>query len=1245
MEAPGSSALAARSRAVAAAAAVLWRSLRLLLADLYRASPRLRLALLSSALAWVLAKALRVLINRNWLRGQQELDSTRRLRPRRAESTVISLRDSDEDLESLASEEALAAAGSPAAGSPAAANGGARGLRHYSSQLLLADTYGLSPDDPRATLLDCEALAALDGEQLRFLLARAKVVRFEADESVFERGAPRDAFLLVHSGQVRVSLQEFSAERPGGDYALGPGDSVVGLLFVLASIGTGSSRAIATSSVHCSSARAGSKGAEVVALPTAALDDAFEQFPEAMSHLAQLLCARLSTVVLGTLAKYFGLGEFLASEIQPAVTSTPEHALTSMPPADIFAQALGIEAEDPSLSALVTLSQATTIIMEAGECIHALCRASHLLVLVDGELVAEVASELVAKDAEDDNRSHCASSPSTTISVPVGGMVSLLSVFVDKALPLVYRCKSRCRFAALPRESAQQLLGLCPKVCCLRILQILTGQLADWLHRVDAALSWIRIEGGRSLYRKGDSMKGFFVVLSGKLIVLDDDLQGESERTPESSSGHRKFRLVDSLPRGRLCGELDCLRANAKYSFSVLARRDTEVCRVSPSLLQLMASDFPRSVLHFSTRLAEEGRSGRQVDIRHDGVLQKVSTIAVLPTDKSVDVGRVCVSLVKSLKKLGTALHVSPNSDLAALRWGIELHGGEDVKARSLARSHLSRLLAELEEGYDWLVYEAEASVSDWTRRCIRQADLMVIVVPFDAQNDRTCSDKAALSPVELYADRVVRDGLDAERVLLLLHAAPTESQDQDGRFGRLKKQFSRSISMNAIPVSGPAATFDDVADLRQPGLRGLVAHLGNVGFFNAGRSRRYSTRYYLAQRPWAKRWFHARSSMPGDWDRCTRLLVGQGVAICLGGGGARGNIHFGVIRAMEELGIPIDAVSGTSFGALAGALYATTAAQPAGSLMRLVEKVMGRTFSNSRMLMDLTFPRTAIFTGTYLNRVLQKTFARRRCEDMIVPFVCTSTDIMNFEAKSHREGPLWRMIRASMSLVGFVPPLPHKELRQDGDGGVKVCSGLLVDGGYTNNYPVEQLRELGARVVVCVKVCPDFDPVSSDYGDRVFGLSVALLRLLRIGWRWYVGPDPPPQAEIQERLMFLPDSMKGGAGAGADVLLSPPIAGYGLLDFSRFRELEQIGYDDARPRLREWLEAQGASSATGSSAAAAAAHVRSILAADGASEGEGSAASPDARQVSGTRQGNAHACAGSLRKSESAPVGRLPAA
>eukprot|EP00931_Biecheleriopsis_adriatica_P100911 TRINITY_DN76148_c0_g1_i1.p1 TRINITY_DN76148_c0_g1~~TRINITY_DN76148_c0_g1_i1.p1 ORF type:complete len:789 (-),score=132.06 TRINITY_DN76148_c0_g1_i1:111-2384(-) len=739
-----------------------------------------------------------------------------------------------------------------------------------------------------------------------------------------------------------------------------------------------------------------------------------------------------------------------------------------------------------------------------------------------------------------------------------------------------------------------------PRNCCLRILHVVTAKMAAWLHRVDASLDWIRLEAGRSLYRKGDTMRGFYVVLSGRLLVLEEPSSGA-----ESPKGSEKAprRVIGSVERGRLCGELDCLRGRSECSQTVRARRDSEVCRVSPALLHLLAMDFPHAILHFSSRLAgEEGCKTRDP-------ARRLSTIAVVPADASVDAQEVCAQLATALGALGKTLHIHSLSDLRQHGKAGTTGDASHHALQSRRAARLGRALAELEERFQWLIYEADSEVTDWSRRCIRQADVILVAMRFDSSSHGSVPPTA----IERYIEQSTRHSFGVERHLLLLHhgeAHEIQKRAVSFAMGNLKKV----PSMESLAAQLPSA------DLRKPGLRGLVEHLG-AGLFGGNRKRLRATRHYLMQREWARRWFHVRPTEAGDWGRCARLMVGQGIGLCLGGGGARGNIHFGVIRAMEELGIPIDAVTGTSFGALAGGIYAMTAPEP-GSMMRVVKRVMGTTFSTRGMLMDINFPRTSYFTGKFLNSVLQDTFARRRCEDMLVPFACTSTDILNFEAKSHREGHLWHIIRASMSLVGFVPPLPHLEKRLQG-GRAKIRSSLLVDGGYTNQYPTDELREVGAGTVICVQACPDFEAVSTDYGDRVFGGTVALLRLLRVKWRWYPGPDPPPQSEIQERLMFLPDAMTGGAGQGSDVVIQPPIQGYGLLEFNSYRELEQIGYKAARPRLEEWLLSNSE----------AARHTRSLVE---QSADQASAAATKLRQHGNGNEFPANV----LRKIESAPVG-----
>jgi predicted acylesterase/phospholipase RssA len=142
----------------------------------------------------------------------------------------------------------------------------------------------------------------------------------------------------------------------------------------------------------------------------------------------------------------------------------------------------------------------------------------------------------------------------------------------------------------------------------------------------------------------------------------------------------------------------------------------------------------------------------------------------------------------------------------------------------------------------------------------------------------------------------------------------------------------------------------------------------------------------------------------------------------------------------------------------------------------------------------------------------------------------------------------------------------------------------LLVDGGYTNQWPVSELHEFGCGTVICAMVSPEFEAIKSDYGDAVSGTLTVLKSWFSCKKR-NVGDDPPALNDIQERLMFLVDAMKEGSPSSntrrrADLILQPPIEGYGLLDFHKYNEARGVGYTYAEPVLSEWLKGNSAGAA-----------------------------------------------------------------
>lgn len=195
------------------------------------------------------------------------------------------------------------------------------------------------------------------------------------------------------------------------------------------------------------------------------------------------------------------------------------------------------------------------------------------------------------------------------------------------------------------------------------------------------------------------------------------------------------------------------------------------------------------------------------------------------------------------------------------------------------------------------------------------------------------------------------------------------------------------------------------------------------------------------------------------DFERVARFLTGNAIGVVLGGGGARGFAHIGVIRALREAGVPIDMIGGTSMGALIGA-------QPAlgwddATMLRINRESFVR--SNPVSLRDYTLPVYSLMAGRRLERDLMSRYGEACIEDLWIGFFCVSSDLTRARAKIHRAGPIWKAVRASIALPGVFEPVV-----QD--------NRLLVDGAVLNNLPGDVMRQLGGGWVIAVDVSPERD-------------------------------------------------------------------------------------------------------------------------------------------------------------------------
>ncbi len=280
-------------------------------------------------------------------------------------------------------------------------------------------------------------------------------------------------------------------------------------------------------------------------------------------------------------------------------------------------------------------------------------------------------------------------------------------------------------------------------------------------------------------------------------------------------------------------------------------------------------------------------------------------------------------------------------------------------------------------------------------------------------------------------------------------------------------------------------------------------------------------------------------------------LMQAQKVGLVLSGGGAKGMTHIGIIRALEENGIPIDYIAGTSMGAIIGSLYAigyspddmeellqspdfkrwyTGTVEPRYEYFfkknRPTPELVNLRFSlKDSLRMGSQIIPTNIVNPIQMNLVFMELYARSMAacsgnfDNLFIPFRCVASDVYNKQAMILRDGDLSDAVRASMSF-----PFVFKPIELD--------SILAYDGGIYNNFPTDVMRE-------------DFHP------DIIIGSVVA------------TNPGKPQANSLMSQLeSMIMQKTDYTLADSLGILLNFQFDDVNLLDFNRLHELHDIGYD-----------------------------------------------------------------------------------
>jgi len=245
-------------------------------------------------------------------------------------------------------------------------------------------------------------------------------------------------------------------------------------------------------------------------------------------------------------------------------------------------------------------------------------------------------------------------------------------------------------------------------------------------------------------------------------------------------------------------------------------------------------------------------------------------------------------------------------------------------------------------------------------------------------------------------------------------------------------------------------------------------------------------------------------------------------VGLALGGGGARGIAHIGVLAELEEANIPVHLIAGTSAGSLVGALYA--AGLSPDQLLSLAERTTWRD------LVQLTLPRVGLVNADPMQKLLNDIFGNSNIEDLPIPYAAVSCDLVTGKEVILTKGNIARAVRASCSIPGIFSPVPSNEL-------------LLVDGGLVNGVPVSVAKGMGANLTIAVRLSQGVTP--SQHLHNIFGILAQA-------------------AEIMQRSQHMIEP---------DVLISPDLANQSVADLHRAVPAYVAGRAAARAAIPSILE------------------------------------------------------------------------
>uniref|UniRef100_A0A670KFW1 lysophospholipase n=1 Tax=Podarcis muralis TaxID=64176 RepID=A0A670KFW1_PODMU len=643
-----------------------------------------------------------------------------------------------------------------------------------------------------------------------------------------------------------------------------------------------------------------------------------------------------------------------------------------------------------------------------------------------------------------------------------GELVGQLAALTGEPLIFTIKANRDCSFLAISKSHFYEIMREQPTVV-LGVAHTVVKRMSSFVRQIDFALDWMEVEAGRAVYRQGDNSDCTYIVLNGRLrsvIRMDDG----------------KKQLTGEYGRGDLIGVVEALTHQPRAT-TVHAVRDSELAKLPEGALTSIKRKFPQVVTRLIHLLGEKILGSLQQGAGHplglhasgskwdaSNPASNLSTVAIMPVSEDVPLSTFTLELKHALCAIGKSSHPA----LVLTSDNIKQQLGS-AALDSIHEYRLSSWLGQQEDMHRIVLYQSDSTLTPWTQRCIRQADCILIVGLGEQE------------PTVGELERMLENtAVRAQKQLILLHR-------EDGPLPSRTVEWLNMRSWCSAHLH-----------LRCP-------------------RRVFSRRSLPKLKELYERVFQKLPDRHSDFSRLARVLTGNAVALVLGGGGARGCSQVGVIRALNEAGIPVDMIGGTSIGSFMGALYAE---ERSYTQMRIKARQWAMNMNSVfRTILDLTYPITSMFSGASFNNGVCNIFKDKQIEDLWIPYFIITTDITASAMRVHTDADV--------------------------------------------------ARSMGAKVVIAIDVGSRDETNLTNYGDALSGWWLLWKR-----WNPLVEKVKVlNMAEIQTRLAYVccVRQLEMVKSSEYCEYIRPPIDRYGTLDFGKFDEICEVGYQHGRTVFNVW--------------------------------------------------------------------------